>query len=61
MDFEVVMIEVQNSHEEVEGNKQFPCDFCEKICKSKGGLTKHQYPSETLYYKLKERRAKNTV
>ncbi|CAB4043282.1 PREDICTED: uncharacterized protein LOC107328053 isoform X2, partial [Paramuricea clavata] len=42
MDVEEVMIEVENSHEEVEGNKQFPCEFCEKICKSKGGRTKHQ-------------------
>ena len=27
---------------QVEGNENFPCDFCKKVCKSKGGLTKHQ-------------------
>ena len=26
---------------EMEGNKSFPCPSCEKICKSKGGLTRH--------------------
>lgn len=25
----------------MEGLKQFPCSLCEKICKSKGGLTNH--------------------
>ena len=33
----------------VEGRKQFPCDFCSKFCKSKGGLTRHRnskQPSE---------------
>ena len=33
----------------VEDRKQFPCDFCSKVCKSKGGLTTHQtnkHPSE---------------
>ena len=33
----------------VEGRKQFPSDFCSKVCKSKGGLTRHQnnkHPSE---------------
>ncbi|XP_028410458.1 uncharacterized protein LOC114533071 [Dendronephthya gigantea] len=42
MDVEEVLFEVQNSHEEVEGNKTFPCEFCGKVCKSKGGRTKHQ-------------------
>ena len=27
---------------QVEGNKQFPCTFCDKVCKSKGGRTRHQ-------------------
>lgn len=36
-----VEAEVQNSIEEVEGLKQFACIHCEKICKSKGGLTNH--------------------
>ena len=27
---------------QVEGKKQFPCSICDKVCKSKGGLTKHQ-------------------
>ena len=26
----------------MEGKKQFPCGICKKVCKSKGGLTKHQ-------------------
>ena len=26
---------------EIEGKKSFPCTQCTKICKSKGGLTKH--------------------
>lgn len=26
---------------EIEGEKSFPCPNCDKICKSKGGLTKH--------------------
>jgi hypothetical protein len=26
---------------EIEGKKSFPCPKCTKICKSKGGLTKH--------------------
>ena len=34
---------------QVEGRKQFVCDFCSKVCKSKGGLTRHRnskHPSE---------------
>ena len=27
---------------EIEGKKSFPCPQCAKICKSKGGLTKHK-------------------
>ena len=26
---------------EIEGNKSFPCASCTKVCKSKGGLTRH--------------------
>ena len=26
---------------EIEGKKTFPCPECEKVCKSKGGFTKH--------------------
>lgn len=26
---------------EIEGKKSFPCPKCTKVCKSKGGLTKH--------------------
>lgn len=26
----------------MEGSKSFPCDLCAKICKSKGGLTRHR-------------------
>ncbi|CAB4030331.1 Hypothetical predicted protein [Paramuricea clavata] len=42
MDVDEVQIEIQQSLEEVEGKKQFPCNFYEKVCKSKGGLTNHQ-------------------
>ena len=27
---------------EIEGKKSFPCDKCDKVCKSKGGLTRHK-------------------
>jgi hypothetical protein len=27
---------------EMEGKKSFPCDKCDKVCKSKGGLTRHK-------------------
>ena len=27
---------------EIKGKKSFPCDKCDKICKSKGGLTRHK-------------------
>ena len=26
---------------EIRGENQFPCDSCDKVCKSKGGLTRH--------------------
>jgi uncharacterized C2H2 Zn-finger protein len=26
---------------EISGGKSFPCNICEKVCKSKGGLTRH--------------------
>ncbi len=26
---------------EIGGEKQFPCDSCDKVCKAKGGLTRH--------------------
>ena len=33
--------EFQDALVEIEGKKSFPCPSCDKICKSKGGLTKH--------------------
>jgi hypothetical protein len=33
--------EFEEALEEIEGKKSFPCSKCEKICKSKGGLTRH--------------------
>ncbi|XP_028405245.1 uncharacterized protein LOC114527750 [Dendronephthya gigantea] len=42
LDVDEVQVEVEQALEEVEGKKQFPCDFCVKVCKSKGGLTRHQ-------------------
>ena len=32
---------------QVEGRNQFPCDFCDKVCKSKGGLTRHRRSKHT--------------
>ena len=26
---------------QLEGLKQYPCEYCSKVCKSKGGRTKH--------------------
>ena len=34
--------EFQDALVEIEGKKSFPCPSCDKICKSKGGLTKHE-------------------
>lgn len=31
---------------EIDGKKSFECEKCGKICKSKGGLTRHTYSSE---------------
>jgi hypothetical protein len=33
--------EFHDALEEIEGKKSFPCPNCDKVCKSKGGLTKH--------------------
>ena len=33
--------EIDDAISEISGEKAFPCDSCEKICKSKGGLTRH--------------------
>ena len=33
--------EIDEAVKEISGEKAFPCDSCEKICKSKGGLTRH--------------------
>ena len=33
--------EFHDAQVEIEGKKSFPCPNCDKICKSKGGLTKH--------------------
>ena len=33
--------EINDAVNEISGEKAFPCDNCEKICKSKGGLTRH--------------------
>ena len=40
-DYQEVENEFANSILEIEGAKVFPCSKCSKICKSKGGLTKH--------------------
>ena len=33
--------EIDDAVKEISGEKAFPCDSCDKICKSKGGLTRH--------------------
>lgn len=33
--------EIDDAISEISGEKAFPCASCEKICKSKGGLTRH--------------------
>ena len=33
--------EIDDAISEISGEKAFPCNSCEKICKSKGGLTRH--------------------
>jgi hypothetical protein len=32
---------------QAERRNQFPCDFCDKVCKSKGGLTRHRRSKHT--------------
>ena len=38
---EEVDAEFMGTINEIEGNKLFPCSKCEKVCKPKGGLTRH--------------------
>ena len=38
---EEVDSEFNDALREIEGKKSFPCSKCNKVCKSKGGLTKH--------------------
>jgi uncharacterized C2H2 Zn-finger protein len=33
--------EIHDAISEISGEKSFPCNSCEKICKLKGGLTRH--------------------
>ena len=37
---------------EIEGQKEFPCTNCDKICKSKGGLTRHSNSKHRLEVKV---------
>lgn len=39
---------------EIEGKKSFPCDKCEKVCKSKGGLTRHTNSKHVMQENLAE-------
>ena len=34
--------EIADAVSEISGEKTFPCESCDKICKSKGGLTRHK-------------------
>ena len=40
-DEEAIVEEVTEAVSEMSGEKSFPCAKCDKICKSKGGLTRH--------------------
>jgi uncharacterized C2H2 Zn-finger protein len=33
--------EISDALKEIDGEKSFPCSLCDKVCKSKGGLTRH--------------------
>ena len=37
----VMEAEVTEAVNEIEGQNRFPCDRCDKVCKSKAGLTRH--------------------
>ena len=39
---------------EIEGKKFFPCDNCDKVCKSKGGLTRHKNSKHAKQENLEE-------
>ena len=34
--------EIADAVSKISGEKNFPCESCDKICKSKGGLTRHK-------------------
>ena len=34
--------EVADTVSEISGENNFPCENCDKICESKGGLTRHK-------------------
>ena len=36
-----IIVALTETESEIEGKNSFPCSKCNKICKSKGGLTKH--------------------
>lgn len=49
---------------EIEGQTSFPCSKCDKICKSKGGLTRHtnsKHRNETVLNQIKTPLCKDTV
>lgn len=41
MEGEEIEEEFDDALVEIEGLKSFPCEMCDKVCKSKGGLTRH--------------------
>ena len=40
-DSEEIESEFSDALTEIHGEKSFPCTLCDKLCKSKGGLTRH--------------------
>ena len=47
-DDETMEEEISEALCEISGKKYFPCNSCEKVCKSKGGLTRHVNTIKTL-------------
>ena len=41
IDSDEINAEFSEAIEKIEGKRVFPCSQCEKVCKSRGGLTRH--------------------
>ena len=45
-DSEEIESEFCDALTEIHGEKSFPCTLCDKLCKSKGGLTRHKFQAQ---------------